>query len=110
MGNNILHELVTILQTSCDRKPGIIPCMRYILGEGLGEQMSESNINKLYKGISHRLSPASAQLLLFSENWNSERFRTNCSKSNLDLNAFRQNFAHYIINLDFPKFVQRKLI
>ena len=109
MGNNILHELVTILQTSCDRKPGIIPCMRYILGEGLGEQMSESNINKLYKGISHRLSPASAQLLLFSENWNSERFRTNCSKSNLDLNAFRTKLCALYYKFGFPEICSKEV-
>ena len=84
---NILHELVKTLQNSCDKKPGIIPCMRYILGEHLDYYLSNSYINELYQDSSH-LSPDKAQLLLSSENWNIERFRRTCKNSTINLNDF----------------------
>lgn len=99
---NILHELVKALQNSCDRKPGVIPCTRYILGEQLGELFSDSNIDKLYKGTS-LLSPNNAQLLFFSEKWNPERFNTNCPKSELDFNAFLDNLRTLCNELELPE-------
>lgn len=84
---DIIHELVNILQKSCDRKPGIISCLRYILGEPLDYCLSDSYISELYKDSSH-LSSDRAKLLLSSEDWNTERFRRTCKNSSINLNTF----------------------
>lgn len=105
MEPQIILRLIDILK--CDEnksapasKASCMRYIRYILGEKLGEQLSDSYIEKLYSGTA-QLSSEKAQLLLFSKNWSPERFKTICPKEELDLNNLLDKLCKLYNELGF---------
>lgn len=97
MHSTILKELVEILRHASNSKPGIEPCMRYILGNKLENNpsggFSTSYLHKLYNGEGS-LSDINLSLLIYANDWGKQRLQYCFPNIDFDFQTLLNNLTN----------------